>query len=290
MSVTEIGGSAVRFHGNAGAVEHPHKRQAAERERLVQQLRGRLERYRRRQARQAGWARRSIRTGLTPLDEVLPQVGLPCGAITEILADDLGVGSMTLAMRIAGRCIQSTKGHDDPNGPFESCRSIVLLDGLGEFYPPAAVQHGIPLERLIVVRVHHTRDAFWAADQALRCPAVGAVIAPFRKLDECGSRCLQLAAESSGSVGLILMPAHQRTKSFAAVRLLVEGAGVNEWKRPRNSARSEVGAGDAHLSRITVLKVREGMPAKPFLVDWLHETGDGTLHSLPLDRSVAKTG
>jgi len=337
----------------------------------VRGLRARLEEYERRRARQAGWVRGFIPTGLASLDAVLPHGGLPRGAVTEILAAGPGLGSLSLALRLAsegGNREQETGNREQGTGNRER---IIFVDRCGDFYPPAAGGWGIDLDRLIVVGASCAQDAFWAVDQALRCPAVSAVVASFVRLDERCSRRLQLAAESSGGRAFLLMPArsergteraagfsprgfssegtegrrdegterkrHETTEprsreaaegknverrngsrsliscslfpvprslppslrpsvppsllplpcslfpapyslSFAAVRLLVEGV-------PR-----EAQAGGGYPCRITLLKVREGMPGKSVLVDLHHETGALPVYALPGDRSAAKTG
>ncbi len=286
---------------------------------IVRRLRGELERFHRRRAKRAGWSRRFVPTGLGPVDAALPYGGLPYGAITEILFDAPGVGAMSLALRIVSRCLGGGNERTFPVGeavdhpskelaivdcrlsmeqplcnrqstidnqqwvPFNAAekdhRSIVLIDALGDFYPPAARQHGIEFDRLIVLRPGNERDAFWAVDQSLRCPAVAVVIAPLTRLDDLLSRRLQLAAESSGCMGLILRSVRRRTKSFAAVQMLLESVDYREAEKPA-----------ARPCRITLLSVREGMPTEPLLVDLHHETGIGSIHSLPVDRSAAKTG
>ena len=115
---------------------------------------------------------------------------------------------------------------------FDDPRCLVLVDTTKDFYPPAAWQHGIAFDRLIVIRTNHWQEAFWAVDQSLRCRAVATVIATLPPLDERRSRRLQLAAKSSGCLGLILRPARGRTKSFAAVRILIES--VPDDNRPLN--------------------------------------------------------
>ncbi len=342
MSIGVIGVSAdvARW---ADAVENQGRHKADDQTHIVRQLKEQLERHKQRRARRAGRTQRFTATGLMSLDAVLPHGGLPCGAITEIITDGLGVGAMSLAMRIAGNCQRQTASRAPSAGLTEDHRSIVLVDTFKDFYPPAARQHGIALDRLIVLRVTHGRDAFWAVDQSLRCSAVAAVIAPFVQLDERDSRRLQLAAESSGCLGLIVRQPSRRTRSFAAARMLIESVRADEWMgspvggmpspaagggrhevlqdqtclpatplpspleggivrgsresmAPRAwspaqaSAFPHVSAGDCHVCRITLLKIREGMPVKPFLVDLQHETGALPLHPLPVNRSAAKTG
>ncbi len=208
-------------------------------------------------------------------------------------------------------------GSDKHSGTWGSDKYCILLDALGDFYPPAAWQHGIALDRLIVLRTRNARDAFWAVDQSLRCFAVAAVIAPFTRLDQRLSRRLQLAAQSSGCIGLILRPAEQRVKSFAAVQMLLEGLPASPasplcsqvyTESPRENThcaqrcttaplRSRLGmampnlarsVGDPYLCRITLLAVREGTPAEPVWVDLHDEAGIGPVHPVPVDRSAAK--
>ncbi|MBI4719084.1 MAG: hypothetical protein HY763_14865 [Planctomycetes bacterium] len=277
----------------------------------IRRLRDDLESYQRRRARSAGWWRRFVPTGLAAVDAALPHGGLPCGAVTEILAPAPGVGAMSLAMRVVRRVEGSGLGERHPGGkatgiapPARSSESeatgelagdhvtgapsedrfIVVVDTPGDFYPPAVNGYGLSLDRLIVIRPGSEAEALWATNQALRCPAVAAVIASFSKLEEIASRRLQLAAESSGAVGLMLRPARTQAKSFAAVRLLVEGVPGDE--EALLIARGRRG----YLCDITVLSVREGTPTGPHRVDLNHEAGACPVFPVPVDRPMASVG
>lgn len=305
VRVTDEIAHAAREHKAVGDV---HKHDVSDILPIIRQLQDKLERYRQRRARHAGWTQRFIPTGLTALDNALPHGGLPCGVIAELLTNAPGCGAMSFAIRIAGNSIRSRESRAPSADPAEDRRSIFLVDTFKDFYPPAALQHGISIDRLIVVRVNGAQDVLWAVDQALRCSAVAVVIAPLLQLDERWSRRLQLAAETSGCLGIIIRPAFERSKSFAAVRVLIETVRADPRRRSRSSwagvTASEqpswaslgcaafplANVGDVHICRITLLKVREGMPAKPILVDLQHETGTLHLHSLPVDRSAARTG
>jgi hypothetical protein len=111
----------------------------------------------------------------------------------------------------------------------EACRpggSLVVVDRLQTFYPPAAAAWGIDLNRLIIVRPRGMRDALWATIQSLRSPAVAAVWAPLEKLDSREFRQLQLAAQTGRTLGLLLRPAYIRGQpSWADVRLWVSNCG-----------------------------------------------------------------
>ncbi len=302
----------------------------------VRRLRAGLDDYHRGRARQAGWTRQFVPTGLAPLDAVLPGGGLPGGAIADILYDGEGAGSMALAMRIAGsdtnihrlradhsetslqkpkRDFDGQPSKNPPQSPFgkggrrqddlsgddtiapfktdnlilpdvqflhqqdtgaaqEQSHAVVVVDTRGDFYPPAACPLGVGFHRLIVIRPANEQDAFWAVDQALHCPGVAMVIAPLSQLDTRQSRRLQLAAESSGCIGLIVRPARRRSKSFAAIQILVDSVEV-EACMEHDGVR---------LCRITLIKVREGTPGASALVDLHHETGLGPVHPIPVDR------
>ena len=302
MSVKGIGLRATAV-GLGNGLENGGNHKADCEAHIVRQLRDKLERYEQRRSRQAGWIRQFIPTGLAPLDNALPQGGLPCGAVTEILSDGFGVGAMSLAMRIAGQCISTTR-HSEPSDD----RKIVLVDTLKDVYPPAICEHGIPLERFVIVRPKSHREAVWAVDQALRCPAVAVVISPLARLDERWSRRLQLAAESGGGLGLVLKPTPPRGKMFAAVQMLIESVspqalasanqeflppvrhGLGPSFRPHVASPDGRPIADSYPHQITLLKVREGMPTKPLLAELQGETGIVSLHPLPDDRSAAKTG
>ena len=79
-----------------------------------------------------------------------------------------------------------------------------MIDREGTFHPPAAVALGIPWQQLLVVRPQNAQEELWAIDQALRCAGVAAVWAPLNRIGTHDFRRLQLAAESSEAVGLLL--------------------------------------------------------------------------------------
>ncbi len=195
---------------------------------------------------------------------------------------------------LAGQSVKALAlSHKSVNSPALS-KWVVVVDCAGDFYPPAAVAMGVPVGRLVVVRTRKPVDAFWATDQALRCEAVGAVIATRLALDAAGSRRLQLAAEGSGGMGLILSPAEARRQSFAAVQILIEPVAQclnraptsEEAGHPLYVEYTRLGRGYARWARVTLLKVRDGMPVGPVVVGWSDESFDVPLRSIPADRTA----
>lgn len=223
-----------------------------------------------------------VPSGLSKLDAALPKGGLPTGAIAEILHQGDGAGAMSLAVRFARRAAS-----------FQ--RYVVFITpptGQSDLYPPGLVQAGLSPEQMVVARAASPRDAIWACEQSLRCPDIAAVIIHHGGLDHTDARVLrrlQLAAEHGGGIGLMLrslgegdfsrssafagLPA-RGARTFAAVQLQVECLLGNVLGRP------------LRLSRIHVLKPREGKPVEPVAVDLSHETGDVPFYAPAADRTA----
>jgi hypothetical protein len=179
-----------------------------------------------------------ISTGCQELDRVLPRHGIARGSLIECLGLELQLelspadspphswqaqGAGTLAIILARQA--ALEGG-----------AIVVLDHQHDFYPPAAAVLGVDLEELIVVRAQRQEDQVWAADQALRCPGVAAVWAPFEQLDEHAFRRLQIAAEQGGGLGLLIRSQKvRRQPSWADLQLLIETqvVGANQLRRGR---------------------------------------------------------
>jgi hypothetical protein len=157
-------------------------------------------------------ARRSselISTGSPPLDRLLPQPGWPRGSLVEWLSEEPGSGAATLAL------VAAREAHADGG-------AVVVIDRAGTFYPPAAAAWRLDLASTIIVHPTSEKDEHWALDQSLRCEHVAAVLAWPRRLDDRTFRRLQLAAESTGALGLFIRSATaQREPSWAAFRLLI---------------------------------------------------------------------
>jgi hypothetical protein len=150
----------------------------------------------------------AVPTGFAELDAALPGGGWPVGAITELMPEAQGIGELSLLM--------PALAHLSRAGRYLAWIAPPCLP-----YPPALVQHGLALERVLVVQTHDARSVLWAAEQVLRCAAIGAVLAwPEALLDDRRVRRLQLAAEAGGSCGWLYRPtAAAQQPSPAALRL-----------------------------------------------------------------------
>ena len=166
-------------------------------------------------------AREAVSSGCGPLDGLLPGGGVRRGSLVEWLggaaADGIaGGGALSLALAVGCRVARADRGG-----------AIVVVDRGGWFHPPAVLpwlEATGGTDRLVVARPAHADDEIWAIDQALRCAGVAAVVAwPRLTLPKDVARTAaggrrgpqawstamrrwQLAARSSGAVGLLVRP------------------------------------------------------------------------------------
>lgn len=146
-------------------------------------------------------------SGWTALDAVLPGGGWPAGSIVELMPAAIGIGEVRLVLPALAQ-LNRTEHH------------VALVAPPYIPFAPALVQHGIALERLIVIDVRSTGDTLWAFEQTLRCKSFGAVLAWCSIAKDREIRRLQLAAEAGGSIGFLYRPLSAALEpSPAAVRL-----------------------------------------------------------------------
>jgi protein ImuA len=154
----------------------------------------------------------ALPSGFAELDANLPGGGWPCGAIAELMSDAIGIGELGLlmpaltALALAGRYIAWIA---PPYLP----------------YAPALAQRGLPLECMLLIQTQTLQQSLWATEQALRCPAIGAVLCWPAYIVDKNVRRLQLAAEAAGTVGFLYRPpAAAHESSPAALRLRLHPA------------------------------------------------------------------
>jgi hypothetical protein len=146
-------------------------------------------------------------TGITALDTRLPGGGWPAGALSELLIQAHGIGELGLALPLLARLTKARQ-------------QVTFVAPPHIPYAPALAQAGVLANRVLVIEPKTDDEALWAAEQLLRTPAFGAVLGWLPRLNEAAQRRLQLAAESSGSVGLIIRPLRAATQSsLSALRL-----------------------------------------------------------------------
>jgi len=162
---------------------------------------------------------KSFVTGLAELDEIAPNRVFARGAIHELLSPKGAPSALSFAMLLA-----KASQHQSTACTCGAAGAIVWSDPNRELYPPALANAGIDLKKLFVLRAKGA-DQFWAITEALRCKGVAAVVASMGKLSRVEARRLQLAAETGGSIGILLRPVGNASQIYAAAtRWLVEPA------------------------------------------------------------------
>lgn len=150
----------------------------------------------------------AISTGHAELDVELPGGGWPTGAITEIYAERTGIGEVKLTLPAAARLTQAG-------------RWLTVVAPPHVPYAPAFAEHGVRLERLLLVNAGSAEENLWASEQALRAACCGAVMLWQNVVNERMLRRLQLAAETSGTTLFLFRSARVTPASPAALRLHV---------------------------------------------------------------------
>jgi hypothetical protein len=149
-------------------------------------------------------------SGWSALDDVLPGGGWPGGVIVELMPMATGIGELRFVLPTLARLSRAEQ-------------YVALVSPPHIPFAPALVQHGIVLERLVVIDARANEDTLWAFEQTLRCKSFGAVLAWCSTAKDREVRRLQLAAESSGSVGFLYRPPSAAIEpSPAAIRLRLQ--------------------------------------------------------------------
>jgi cell division inhibitor SulA/protein ImuA len=149
-------------------------------------------------------------SGSTALDAALPGGGWQVGSMVELMPEAVGIGELRLVMPTLARITHSE-------------RYIALISPPYIPFPAALSQHGVQLERMVVIRAENPADALWACEQTLRCKSFGAVLAWPTTIKDREIRRLQLAAEAGQSIGFLYRsPGAALEASPAATRLRLQ--------------------------------------------------------------------
>ena len=159
-------------------------------------------------------------TGHARLDAALPGGGWPKAALSEVLHAEPGSGELTLALPLVARLTQADK-------------HVAFIAPPLLPYAPGLLQHGVVLERLLVVEPNNSQaqrkasardmasERLWASEQLLRA-GYAAVLVWADAANAEALRRLQLAAEDAGGVAILFRSLRRAAESSpAALRLAV---------------------------------------------------------------------
>lgn len=151
----------------------------------------------------------TLASGHGALDAELPGGGWPVGALSEILQPPGVCQEWRLLLPALARS----------PGP------LVLVGPPHVPFGPGLAAQGLDARRLLWVDAAAPAARLWAAEQALRCAEVSAVLAWLPQVRAEQLRRLQLAAQAHSKLLFVLRPAAAQSESSPAVlRLLLGGA------------------------------------------------------------------
>jgi protein ImuA len=160
--------------------------------------------------------------GLKELDRHLPGGGLALGALHEVAGGGHGAAAALFAAGIAAR----TRG------------KVLWCLTRPDLFAPALAQAGLVPDRVIYIEAGDEKSVLICFEEGLRHGGLGAVVAEVARLSLTASRRLQLAAESSGTIGIA----------------------IRRWRRPAEAADFGQPTASVTRWRVTVL------PATPLPV------------------------
>ena len=176
-----------------------------------------------------------VPSGFSDLDRELPGGGWPQGSLTELLADDEGIGELGLVLPALVHLVQGGAWIALVAPPYIPCA-------------PAFAAGGIDPGRVIVIATNQDKDRWWAAEQVLRANSAGALLFwPHIVRDQRLHR-LQLAAQDGCAPAFVFAGTARAAHPSPAplrIRLSVEATQL----------------------RVDVFKRRGGVTSRPLLLD-----------------------
>ena len=159
-----------------------------------------------------GGLRKALPFGIAALDSYLPEGGLACGALHEIVPKTEG------AIAAAFGFIAAILARWSQAYPLLLIRPVHGLRQYGRLSGHGLNSLGLDPRRLILVETAHRKETLWALAEALRSGAPAAVAGMIDKLDLKTSQKLHLAASDCGLPLFLLRPAQTLEASAAATR------------------------------------------------------------------------
>ena len=163
---------------------------------VIDQLRQRIERLEAPRRR-----RDALSFGLDPIDRVLPDGGLAFGALHEVAGGGNGAVNGAAAPLFTAGVAARTRG------------KVLWCLTRPDLFVPAVAQAGLSSSRVIYVECGDDKTVLGCFEEGLRHKGLGAVIAEVARLSMTASRRLQLAAESSGAIGIAIRRWRRQTEA-----------------------------------------------------------------------------
>lgn len=130
--------------------------------------------------------------GLGPIEQAFKGLRFPQGTLHEFSYErpDQGASTFGFIAGILGRLTQ------------QGGYSLWVTENQ-TLFPLGLARFGLAADRVFFLRVPDPRQAAWAIEEALKCPALVAVVGAHHRLSFAASRRLQLAIEQTGVTGFV---------------------------------------------------------------------------------------
>ena len=198
-------------------------------------------------------ATRPIPFGLAAIDRYLPQGGLACGALHEVVPDE---GATPAAFGFLAALLARLSG----THPLFLVLPTYGLRDYGRPHSHGLNALGLDPSRLILAETAHRKDTLWAMEEALRSRAPAAVAGIIDQLDLKTSQRLHLAATDCGLPLFLLRPA----------KILEASAAATRWRvGPAPAARDRFGLITRARWRLKLERCRNGR-AGEWMVEYDH--------------------
>jgi protein ImuA len=220
-----------------------------------------------------GGGRKALPFGVAALDSYLPDGGLACGALHEIVPETQGAMPAafgfiaTILIRVLSMKAAAHAANSPPHGRRKKVADPLIFVmpayGLREYGRPHGHGFnslGLDPAGLILVETAHRKQTLWAMEEALRSAAPLAVAGVIDKLDLKTSQRLHLAATDAGLPLLLLRPAQTLESSAAATRWRIGTA---------EAARDRFGLVARVRWRLKLERCRNGRPGE-WVVEYDH--------------------
>jgi protein ImuA len=210
--------------------------------------------------------------GVAAIDQVLPGGGLTLGALHEVAGGGMGAVDGAAAALFAAGTLARREG------------VVLWCVSRPDLFAPALAQAGLGPDRVIHVEAGDDRTVLACFEEGLRHGGLAGVVAEVARLSMTSSRRLQLAAESTGTLGIAL---RRWRRPAEAVEFGQPTAAVTRWRvSVLPSAPLPVpGVGRARWM-VELIRCRAGECAE-FMVDACDETGRLALSADVADRPAA---
>lgn len=178
---------------------------------IVEKLRERIQRL----EGDAGRRRTVLPFGIKAIDQHLPEGGLALGALHEIAGGGNGALDGAAAALFAAGIAARTRGQ------------VLWCVTRQDLFAPAIAQAGLAPDRVIYVETGDETSVLACFEEGLRHGGLGAVVAEVARLSMTASRRLQLAAETSGAIGIAVRRWRRQTE---AADFGQPTASVSRWR------------------------------------------------------------